>query len=48
LRKGFADALKDAELLAEAQKANLEINPLYPRNLGMLERPAVQPAIRAE
>jgi tripartite-type tricarboxylate transporter receptor subunit TctC len=28
LRKGFADALKDPELLAEAKKANLDINPL--------------------
>jgi tripartite-type tricarboxylate transporter receptor subunit TctC len=28
LRKGFADALKDPELLAEARKANLDINPL--------------------
>jgi tripartite-type tricarboxylate transporter receptor subunit TctC len=28
LRKGLADALKDPELLAEAKKANLELNPL--------------------
>jgi hypothetical protein len=28
LRKGFAETLKDPELLAEAKKANLEINPL--------------------
>jgi tripartite-type tricarboxylate transporter receptor subunit TctC len=28
LRKAFADALKDPELLAEAKKANLDINPL--------------------
>jgi tripartite-type tricarboxylate transporter receptor subunit TctC len=28
LRKGLADVLKDPELLAEAKKANLDINPL--------------------
>jgi tripartite-type tricarboxylate transporter receptor subunit TctC len=28
LRKGFSDALKDPELVAEAKKANLELNPL--------------------
>jgi tripartite-type tricarboxylate transporter receptor subunit TctC len=28
LRRGFADALTDPELLTEAKKANLEINPL--------------------
>ncbi|MGH7770209.1 MAG: Bug family tripartite tricarboxylate transporter substrate binding protein [Candidatus Binatia bacterium] len=28
LRKGFMDALKDPELLAEAKKANLEIKPM--------------------
>jgi tripartite-type tricarboxylate transporter receptor subunit TctC len=28
LRKGFMDALKDPELLAEAKKANLEIKPI--------------------
>lgn len=28
LRKGFADVLKDPELLAEARKANLDLNPL--------------------
>ena len=35
LRKGFAEALKDPELLAEAKKANLELNPL---DGGELER----------
>ena len=33
LRKAFADAMKDENLLAEAQKGNIDINPVNGKEL---------------